>query len=1625
MSKYAAHRPRPPGGPGGRGPGAGRGRGRGGRGPPPPPPKNDAPAPSARRATSTERTTPAPAPAPPAVATENQFAGLDTCQYVDNEEIPSDPDDDAAFDYEFSTIDNSKSTVTDYFSTSISRARRAQANHVSSLLSSVATEALSSQRDLVCSPSKSSPIQCCADSGATDTMLPDKAAFVSYHPTPGSFVLLGDGTQLHQRGTGTAKIMLNGKILLLRNVLHVPALSEPLYSLRRHRMMPECGYYSSYDTGSHLLFPTFVLEVDTTVDNVLTYKSIGRSSSKIDYAEPRIYPKPAPRAPSARPAHIIPPDNEMSTVQFSVPTPKSGPAPSPSFTPTPSSADATPSTPSPQPTSIPFSDDELISASATPISSKTLQSLHSNPDNLPPVPPACTPGPAECRTTFDPLKLHRIFGCRRFRNQQHVIAASSNAKLIKQGELPTTLGDYATMNKPDKGKPLTKPRKYLDKVHMDIVFGDCLSLGGYRYALLLVDVATRYCWIYGMQALTSNEIISCFEQFVSAAGDVPKCFHSDFDKKLIGGKALRWIQEHKSRIIASPSQRQSSNGLVERTWQTLVRMARAYITEKQVGREFWFYAVKHSALMINQVPGRLGRKLTSPFELVHGVKPDSSTWFELFSVGFFPHSSDDGETKSKSQANTLDGIAIGRDEQTNTITFYNPITRQYYRPAIFKLDEGRLPITCFPKSIRFDGGLTCGLVRNRTDPTPEPFPPGTRVTLTRNGSPLKGTVANVPLPYMPSIVTNSTDASSPDDQSTQYVIQLDDGTTQEVEFSELAPLLQNLPSETVSSDTSSSPFASLPYILQRNAKITIDHQGAFHKGYLDHTIEGGFQFVAKRAPNSKKHLWSVPLPDFTHQWYSMVAENVIIPGHSTVSSFLRPNSSNNAPSAKHVSAANLLNPCPPSLAKALHPSNPDREVWLASYMEEKGGLESLNVYEKINKKTYLALRRSGRIGKALPSMCVLVIKHDKDGNPVRAKSRIVVLGNHEDRIYDKSEKYAPVLKYSSLRLLVAKAVRAKRVLQQGDCKNAFCNAELPEDELTVVRPPVGDPGYAKDEYWFLKKTLYGLRRSPHHWYNMITDILKGIGLTPSPHDPCLYSGIVTPSAPDTSSGPSSDPVPCPAHPDVASPSSATASTPTDRKPVHVGIYVDDFVFFSEDPTEEELFKKALGTCTVPIDWMGTVDYFLGTAFQWKRHDDGHLSVLLTQSAFTEYSAHRFAVDKLNPVPNMTPYRSGIPIDSIPPPDPADPDLKRRTKCYQGIVGCINWLATCTRPDVAPALTFLASYNTNPSHQHYKAALHVLKYLYSTSEYGISFHSSANTTIQAFNHFPHHHDKEAYSDATPPSPAECHQLTAFSDACWGGQFGNAVPDGTPLELFKFRSLSGYIICCAGGPITWKAIRKDKTANSSCVAEINATHECVMDLLSVKHRAMDLGFPDAFDRITVYNDNKSACDWASSVTLKGTKHINLHENCVREEHQNKTVKITHIPGVINASDLFTKEIKDDAHFRRCRDTFMVSKSNFSQFGHVVPPHMTSRDNLPYYDLRSSLSPAGFADKYSHRPEPITASAARTVSDRPSDSRFERGVLPPNRLQSANCRLNSNLPSVMRQLSDALISRLPCLY
>ena len=148
-----------------------------------------------------------------------------------------------------------------------------------------------------------------------------------------------------------------------------------------------------------------------------------------------------------------------------------------------------------------------------------------------------------------------------------------------------------------------------------------------------------------------------------------------------------------------------------------------------------------------------------------------------------------------------------------------------------------------------------------------------------------------------------------------------------------------------------------------------------------------------------------------------------------------------------------------------------------------------------------------------------------------------------------------------------------------------------------------------------------------------------------------------------------------------------------------------------------------------------------------------------------------------------------------------------------------------------------------------------------------------SSIQALNHYTNHYIKDAYIEAIATSPTEFHQLTALYDANWGGQFGSAVEDGSPLELFKLRSLSRFIICRSGGPIPWKSICQNQTELSSCEEEIMATNKCATELKLLKHCASNIIISEAYSRTNMYNNNKGLVQWADSVTSKGIKHLKL--------------------------------------------------------------------------------------------------------------------------------------------------------
>ena len=120
--------------------------------------------------------------------------------------------------------------------------------------------------------------------------------------------------------------------------------------------------------------------------------------------------------------------------------------------------------------------------------------------------------------------------------------------------------------------------------------------------------------------------------------------------------------------------------------------------------------------------------------------------------------------------------------------------------------------------------------------------------------------------------------------------------------------------------------------------------------------------------------------------------------------------------------------------------------------------------------------------------------------------------------------------------------------------------------------------------------------------------------------------------------------------------------------IHIGIYVDDFILYVLDSIEEKWSITALEKHVV-VNFMGQINWFLGTAFPWKSHKFGNVSVHLLQSAFT-----KFLTVLLSQSSNCTKYDS-IQIRPfcwcIPPPPKRDPDQNHHTKCYQSIVVSIN------------------------------------------------------------------------------------------------------------------------------------------------------------------------------------------------------------------------------------------------------------------------------------------------------------------------------------------------------------------
>ncbi len=163
-----------------------------------------------------------------------------------------------------------------------------------------------------------------ADMGATDHMLPDKSAFISYTPVSGGQVRMGKNFFAPIVGQGTAIILLNSKKILICDCLHIPELCNPLYSLRAHQRQWGCEIIGMFGLGMNVFFLTFIVKVDTATDSHLKHAPIGRAAglADLDYVQPKyILDRSAPTTLVVPTLPItIKPDNADPNLENKTPT---------------------------------------------------------------------------------------------------------------------------------------------------------------------------------------------------------------------------------------------------------------------------------------------------------------------------------------------------------------------------------------------------------------------------------------------------------------------------------------------------------------------------------------------------------------------------------------------------------------------------------------------------------------------------------------------------------------------------------------------------------------------------------------------------------------------------------------------------------------------------------------------------------------------------------------------------------------------------------------------------------------------------------------------------------------------------------------------------------------------------------------------------------------------------------------------------------------------------------------------------------------------------------------------------------------------------------------------------------
>jgi hypothetical protein len=423
---------------------------------------------------------------------------------------------------------------------------------------------------------------------------------------------------------------------------------------------------------------------------------------------------------------------------------------------------------------------------------------------------------------------------------------------------------------------------------------------------------------------------------------------------------------------------------------------------------------------------------------------------------------------------------------------------------------------------------------------------------------------------------------------------------------------------------------------------------------------------------------------------------------------------------------------------------------------------------------------------------------------------------------DYTKTTSPTARAESLRILFHLAATLDYELTQIDVKTPYLYGTI--DETTWMEQPKGfeEPG-KEDWVWELKKGLYGIKQGGRLWNKHMDSWMKAIGFTQLSVEHCIYY------------------------------------RKRESGTIFAAVHVDDFTVAASSVQEEQRFEEELGA-----EWQisrADASFIVGWAI---RRDREKRTVYLSQKALIDRVLAEYNCTDANPVKTPLPPNTRLTKRDLPQSE--EEGRKATTQPYRQLVGVLIYLAICTRPDIMQAVSSLSRFNSGHGETHWKAALHVIRYLKGTRDYEL----------------------ELGGTKTP-------RLIGYTDSDYAN-----CPDTR-------RSVSGYCFSLGSGIISWMSKKQATTATSSTEAEYMAACPATKEAVWIRNVLLGLD-QEQRDPTVIFIDNNGACILTEDPSFhQRAKHLETQHHHSRECTQRGLVHFVDVPSADNVADAFTKALQ----------------------------------------------------------------------------------------------------------------------